>query len=39
MLTPVYNRSDYLDERMKMYGEWIRTAQVGHLNTSTYEKN
>jgi hypothetical protein len=32
MFTLNYDRPDYLDERMKVYDEWIHTAQVRHLN-------
>jgi hypothetical protein len=32
MLTLNHDSPDYLDERMKVYEEWIYTAQVRHLN-------
>jgi hypothetical protein len=32
-LTLVDDRSDFLDERMEMYEEWIKTAKVRHLHT------
>jgi hypothetical protein len=30
-LTPVDDRSDFLEERMEMYEEWVYTAKVRHL--------
>jgi hypothetical protein len=38
-LTPVDDRSDFLDERMEMYEEWIYTAKVRHVHTFRYGRN
>ena len=35
-LTPVDNRSDFLEERIEMYEEWIHTAKVRHVHTVTF---
>ena len=30
---------EFIDERMKMYEEWIYTAEVRHLHTFRYDDN
>jgi hypothetical protein len=33
------DRSDFLEERMEMYDEWIYTAKVRHVHTFRYGDN
>jgi hypothetical protein len=38
-LTSVDDRSDFLEERMERYEEWINTAKVRHLHIFRYGDN
>jgi hypothetical protein len=38
-LTPVDDRSDFIEERMEMYDKWIYTAKVRHPHTFRYGDN
>ena len=37
--TPIDDSPDLIDERMKMYEEWIYTAEVRHVHAFRYDDN